>query len=127
MSVPSNGDNNDEKRRKLKEFTITRDHEEIRKFIKNFVARSNNFDSLKESIVRAIYGGEWNFSPEHLLLNEEEVVLDIFLMISEEAYTILSIIPMNKALPAIEHRLELKEKHQKEIEEMFKREREAWK
>ena len=127
MSVPSNRDNSDGKRRKIKEIIITYDYEEIRKLYRKAVARSNNFDSLREAIVRAIYGGEWHISLEHYLRNEEEVVLNILELIAEEADVILSIIPLRKTVPVLSKRFELKEKYQGKREEIFKRERETWK
>lgn len=116
MGVPSNRDNHDKKRRKMKEIIITYDYEEIRKLYRKAMARSKNFDSLRDAIVRAIYGGEWHISLEHYLRNEEEVVFNILELIAEEADIILSIIPLRKAVPVLSRRFELKEKLQRERE-----------
>lgn len=109
---------NDTKKRKIKKLIITRDYEKIRKVYRKVVARSENFDSLKEAAVRAIYDGEWYPHPHngYRLHNEKEVVLDILEVIAEEAYTILNVIPMRKMVHALSRKMEIKERFQRERE-----------
>jgi hypothetical protein len=107
------------KRRKIKKIVITSDYGDIRKLYRGVAARSKNFDSLREAVVRAIYGGEWRISPEQCLRNEEEVVLNILEVIAEEADVILSIIPLRKMVPVLSRKFELKEEFQRKQEERF--------
>lgn len=109
MGRPRKRDSSDVKRRKVKKIVITSDYGEIRKLYREAAARSKNFDSLREAVVRAIYGGEWRISPEQCLRNEEEVVLNILEVIAEEADVILSIIPLRKMVPVLSKKFELKE------------------
>lgn len=110
--------NDDDKKPKL--VKISFDQEEIkrmRKANRRRVARqSANFESLKKSVVKAIYDGDWHVSPGHYLRDEEEVFLNILELIAEEAYIVACIAPLRKVRRVVFEKLDLIEKYKRQFD-----------